>query len=180
MATNRPARQPGYCRGADDLAVSGYRQQYPDTCSRLPLAWRTAKGDARITGKGSTLASEKEYVWHARRNALGENFMSPSETNCPEETKVVVAALLHLIRLLAAEMVAGEGPHHDAERLLAAIDRRLNDTPLPGDTRLDVARAGLRQTRALLGPVAAQIRKQAAKAVEVERSLYRPANRLPA
>jgi len=106
--------------------------------------------------------------------------MSPSETVGSEETKVVVAALLHLVRLLAAEMVAGEGPHHDVERLIAAIDRKLNDTPLPGDTRLEVARAGLRQARALLGPVAAPIRKQAAKAAEVERSLYRPANQLPA
>lgn len=109
--------------------------------------------------------------------------MSPTEADDSEETKVVVAALLYMVRLLAAEMVAGEGPHHDVERLIAAIDRKLNDTPLPGDTKLEVARAGLRQTRALLGPVAAQLRRQAAKAAkaaEVERSLYRPANQLPA
>lgn len=106
--------------------------------------------------------------------------MGPSEIDGSEETKVVVAALLHLVRLLAAEMVAGEGPRHDVERLIAAIDRRLNDTPLSGDTRLETAHAGLRQARALLGPVAAQIRKQAANAAKVERSLDRPANVLPA
>jgi hypothetical protein len=106
--------------------------------------------------------------------------MSPSEISGSEESKVVVAALLNLVRLLSAEMVAGAGPHHDVERLIAAIDRRLNDTPLPGDTTIEVARAGLRQTRALLGPIAAQIRKQAAQAAEVERNLDRPANQLPA
>jgi hypothetical protein len=114
--------------------------------------------------------------------------MSPSDTagskeswqEASDESKVVVAALLNLVRLLAAEMVAGEGAHHDVGRLLAAIDRKLNDTPLPGDTKLEVARAGIRRTRALLAPVAAQIRRQAAKAAETERSLHRPANRMPA
>ncbi len=99
--------------------------------------------------------------------------MSPSDTagseesrqDTSDESKVVVAALLNLVRLLAA------------------IDRKLNDTPLPGDTRLEVARAGIRRTRALLAPVAAQIRHQAAKAAkaaETERNLHRPANRMPA
>jgi hypothetical protein len=97
-----------------------------------------------------------------------------------DESKVVVAALLNLVRLLAAEMVAGEGPRHDVERLLTAIDRKLNDTPLPGDTKLEVARAGIRRTRALLAPVAVQIKLQAAKVTETDRSLRHPANRLPA
>jgi len=114
--------------------------------------------------------------------------MSPSDTagstesrqGPSDDSKVVVAALLNLVRLLAVEMVVGEGAHHDVERLLAAIDRKLSDTPLPGDTRLEVARAGIRRTRALLAPVAAQIRRQAAKAAEAERNLHRPANRMPA
>ncbi len=106
--------------------------------------------------------------------------MSPSEIDAPDDTKVTVAALLHLVRLLAAEMVVGEGPRLEVERVIAAIDRRLNDTPLPGDTKLDTARSGIQQARELLMPVAAQIRKQAAQAVEVKRSLDRPANQLPA
>jgi hypothetical protein len=106
--------------------------------------------------------------------------MSPNDIEGPEETRVVVAALLNLVRLLAAEMVAGEGPRHDVERLVQAIDRKLNDTPLPGDTKLEVARSGMRQTRELLGPAVAQVRRQAAKATQAERALYRPANRLPA
>jgi len=106
--------------------------------------------------------------------------MSPNEIDASNEAKVVVSALLHLVRLLAAEMVAGEGPRQDVERLIAAIDRRLNDTPLPGETRLDTAREGLRQTRELLLPVVMQIRKQAAQAVEARRSLDTPANQLPA
>jgi predicted RNA binding protein with dsRBD fold (UPF0201 family) len=106
--------------------------------------------------------------------------MSPSEIDASDEAKVVVSALLHLVRLLGAEIVVGEGPRQDAERLIAAIDRRLNDTPLPGDTRLDTARNGLRQTRELLLPVVMQLRKQAAQAGEVRRSLDTPANQLPA
>jgi selenophosphate synthetase-related protein len=106
--------------------------------------------------------------------------MSPSEIDASDETKVTVAALLHLVRLLAAEIVVGEGPRQEVERLIAAIDRRLNDTPLPGDTRLDTARNGLRQTRELLFPVVAQLRKQAAQAGEAKHSLDTPANQLPA
>ncbi len=106
--------------------------------------------------------------------------MSPSEIDGSDEAKVVVAGLLHLVRLLAAELVVGEGPRQDIERLIAAIDRRLNDTPLPGDTRLDTARNGLRQTRELLIPVVMQLRKQAAQAGEARRSLDTPANQLPA
>lgn len=130
---------------------------------------------------------ELEYRSTAGTKRAGGN-MSPSDTagseesrqETSDESKVIVAALLNLVRLLAAEMVAGEGAHHDVDRLLAAIDRKLNDTPLPGDTRLEVARAGIRRTRALLAPVAAQIRHQAAKAAETERNLHRPANRMPA
>jgi hypothetical protein len=110
----------------------------------------------------------------------GTKLMSPSEIDGSDETKVLVAALLHLVRLMAAEMVIGEGQRHDAERLIAAIDRRLNDTPLPGDTKLDIARKGLRQARELLIPVVTQIRKQAAQAIETRRSLDAPANQLPA
>jgi hypothetical protein len=106
--------------------------------------------------------------------------MSPSEIDASEETKVVVAALLNLVRLMAAEMVVGEGPHQDVERLIGAIDRKLNETPLPGDTKLDTARNGIRQTRELLRPVVALIRQQAARATEMERNLHTPANRLPA
>ena len=111
---------------------------------------------------------------------LGATLMSPSEIDGSDETKVSVAALLHLVRLMAAEMVIGEAQRHDVEQLIAAIDRRLNDTPLPGDTKLDTARKGLRQTRELLMPVAAQIRKQAAQAGEAKLSLDTPANQLPA
>ena len=106
--------------------------------------------------------------------------MSPSEIDASDEAKVSVAALLHIVRLLAAEIVVGGGPRQDVERLIAAIDRRLNDTPLPGDTRLDTARNGLRQTRELLLPVVTQLRQQAAQAGEARRSLDNPANQLPA
>jgi selenophosphate synthetase-related protein len=106
--------------------------------------------------------------------------MSPSELDASSEAKVVVSALLHLVRLLAAEMVVGEGPRREVERLIAAIDRRLNDTPLPGDTRLDTAREGIRQTRELLLPMVMQLRKQVAQAGEAKLSLDTPANQLPA
>src|SRR3954471_609737 len=115
-----------------------------------------------------------------RDETRGGGSMSPSELDASSEAKVVVSALLHLVRLLAAEMLIGEGPRREVERLVAAIDRRLNDTPLPGDTRLDTAREGIRQTRELLLPMVMQLRKQVAQAGEAKLSLDTPANQLPA
>jgi hypothetical protein len=79
------------------------------------------------------------------------------------ETNATTLALLNLIRLLAAELVAGEH-RHDVERVLAAIDRKLDTTPLPRGIDVNDARAGIRHARELLRPHVASLRRQAQEA----------------
>jgi hypothetical protein len=76
------------------------------------------------------------------------------------ETTVATLALLNLVRLLAAELVVGE--HRiDVERLIRAIDQKLNATPLPRGTDVNDARAGIARARELLRPHVKQLRSQA-------------------
>ena len=60
-------------------------------------------------------------------------------------------ALLNLIRLLAAELVAG-AHRHDVEQVIAAIDRKLNFTPLLRGFDVNDAGAGIQRARDLLRP----------------------------
>jgi hypothetical protein len=76
------------------------------------------------------------------------------------ETSITTLALLNLIRLLAAELVAGEH-RHDVEKVIAAMDRRLDSTPLPRGIDVDDARAGIARARELLRPYVAHLRRQA-------------------
>ncbi len=73
---------------------------------------------------------------------------------------VSTLALLNLVRLLAAELVAGTH-RHDVDKLIQAIDRKLDATPLPEGTHADDARLGLAKARKLLGPYLQQVRVQA-------------------
>jgi hypothetical protein len=79
--------------------------------------------------------------------------------NSPENN-VTVLALLNLIRLLAAELVAGEH-RHDIDKVIAAVDRKLNLTPLPRGIDVNDARAGIAHARKLLRPHVAHLREQA-------------------
>jgi hypothetical protein len=92
----------------------------------------------------------------------------------PEEN-VTTLALLNLIRLLAAELVAGQH-RHDVEQVVAAIDRKLDATPLPRDIDVNDARAGITRARDLLRPYVAQLRKQA-RAARITDSLKASAKR---
>jgi hypothetical protein len=76
------------------------------------------------------------------------------------ENSVTLLALLNLIRLLAAELVAGEH-RHDIDRVIAAVDRKLNSTPLPRGIDVNDARAGIARARELLRPYIADLREQA-------------------
>jgi hypothetical protein len=78
---------------------------------------------------------------------------------------VTTLALLNLIRLLAGEMVAGEH-RDDVVKLIQAMDRQLNATPLPRGIDVNDARAGIAHARELLRPYVALVRKQA-EAVQV-------------
>jgi len=75
-------------------------------------------------------------------------------------SKVTTLALLNLIRLLAAEMVAGEH-RDDVNKLIEAMDRQLNATPLPRGIDVNDARAGISQARELLRPHIARVRELA-------------------
>ena len=76
-----------------------------------------------------------------------------------EET-VATLALLNLIRLLAAELVAG-AHRDDVERLIRAMDQRLDTTPMPEGTDLNAARAGIVHAKELLRPYVKHVRDQA-------------------
>src|SRR5215472_3833346 len=73
---------------------------------------------------------------------------------------VTTLALLNLIRLLSAELVAGEH-RDDVTKLIEAMDRQLNATPLPRGIDVNDARAGIAQARDLLRPYIARVRNQA-------------------
>lgn len=58
---------------------------------------------------------------------------------------------MNLVRLLAAELVAGEH-RDDVTKLIQAMDRQLDATPLPRGTDVNDARAGIAHVRDLLRP----------------------------
>ncbi len=75
-------------------------------------------------------------------------------------TNVTTLALLNLIRLLAAELVAGEH-RDDVMKLIQAMDRQLNATPLPRGIDVNDARTGIAHARDLLRPYVEYVRSQA-------------------
>jgi hypothetical protein len=82
---------------------------------------------------------------------------------------VTTLALLNLIRLLAAELVAGEN-RDDVGRLISAMDRQLNETPLPRGIDVNDARAGIARARDLLRPYVKHVRELAAATREREQA----------
>lgn len=77
-----------------------------------------------------------------------------------DTSNVTTLALLNLVRLLAAEMVAG-AHRDDVEKLIQSMDRQLNATPLPRGIDVNDARAGIACARDLLRPYIARVRQQA-------------------
>jgi hypothetical protein len=73
---------------------------------------------------------------------------------------VTTLALLNLIRLLAAELVAGEH-RDDCAKLIEAMDRQLTATPLPRGIDVNDARAGIANARELLQPYIKHVGDQA-------------------
>jgi hypothetical protein len=78
-------------------------------------------------------------------------------SNTPDVTTL---ALLNLIRLLSAELVAGQH-RDDVAKLVEAMDRQLNATPLPRGIDVNDARTGIAHAKELLRPYVAQVRQQA-------------------
>jgi len=77
-----------------------------------------------------------------------------------DSPNVTTLALLNLVRLLAAELVAGEH-RDDVVKLIQALDRQLETTPLPRGIDVNDARAGIGQARELLRPYIARVRELA-------------------
>lgn len=86
---------------------------------------------------------------------------------------VATLTLLHLVQLLSAELVAGEH-RHDVERLVRAIDRKIDATPLPRGTDVNDARAGFAEVRDLLRPVIQRVRAQAEAVKVTDRAAAAP------
>lgn len=78
-------------------------------------------------------------------------------SNTPDVTTL---ALLNLVRLLSAELVAGEH-RDDVAKLFEAMDRQLNATPLPRGIDVNDTRTGIARARELLRPYVAHVRDQA-------------------
>jgi hypothetical protein len=74
-----------------------------------------------------------------------------------DTSNVTTLALLNLIRLLVGEMVAGEH-RDDVTKLIRAMDRQLEATPLPRGIDVNDARAGIAHARKLLQPYMARVR----------------------
>jgi hypothetical protein len=78
-------------------------------------------------------------------------------SNTPDVTTL---ALLNLIRLSSAELVAGQH-RDDVAKLVEAMDRQLNATPLPRGIDVNDAWTGIARAKELLRPYVAQVRQQA-------------------
>ena len=76
---------------------------------------------------------------------------------------VTVAALLHLIRLMGAELVAGEH-RDDVEFLIKAIQTKLRSTRLPNDIPQPEIDKGLSRANQLLASIFEDLRDQAKRA----------------
>lgn len=88
--------------------------------------------------------------------------MSNSLKLSPKAT-VTVSVLLNLIRLLGAELVAGE--HRDrVNGVVNAILAKAGTTPLPDHTTQEAARIGIAEAKSLLMPIIERIRIQAERA----------------
>ena len=83
----------------------------------------------------------------------------------PEARKpdIEIAVLAHLVRLLAAELVAGKH-RDDVEEVIRAIDRKIDQTPFPRGIDVNDARNGFAAARQLLIPICQALRAQAADA----------------
>ena len=98
-------------------------------------------------------------------------------SNTPDVTTL---ALLNLIRLLSAELVAGDH-RDDVTKLIEAMDRQLSATPLPRGIDVNDARAGISRARELLRPYVTHVREQAeaARARDQAEGTKLPDDRVP-
>lgn len=95
----------------------------------------------------------------------------------PGETAVTLAALLHLIRLMGAELVAGQH-RDDVELLVKAIDTKLTSVQLPTNTVASDVVNGMELARRLIAPILDDLRAKSEKAHLRDRLLAAPTSRI--
>jgi hypothetical protein len=108
------------------------------------------------------------YNWNLRSRAVR---CRPTKASLwlAKRPTITTLALLNLIRLLAAELVAGA--HQDnVAKLIQAIERQLDATPKPAAIDINDARAGISQARDLLRPHIARVRELAEAALARDRA----------
>ena len=115
---------------------------------------------AALASHEGRIHRERFNVCHADEAVVfGAVSVEVTMSNTREET-IATLALLNLIRLMAAELVAGEH-RKDVERLIRAMDQKLDATPIPEGTDENAARAGIAHAKALLRPYVKHVRDQA-------------------
>lgn len=93
------------------------------------------------------------------------------------EASVALAALVHLIRLMGAELVAGQ--HRDnVEMLVRAIETKLKSVPLPKSLPEQDTDAGMVLAHRLLVPIFDDLRDRSEKARLRDRLLAVPTSRI--
>jgi hypothetical protein len=93
------------------------------------------------------------------------------------ETAVAVAALLHLIRLMGAELVAGRH-RDDVEVLVRAIETKLRSVQLPDDTPEGDVSGGMLLANKLLEPIFEDLRLRSQNAHLRDRLLAAPTTQI--
>lgn len=90
---------------------------------------------------------------------------------------VTIAALLHLVRLMGAELVAGE--HRDnVDLLIRSIEAKLKSTQLPPDMPQAAVEEGLSLTHRLLVPIFEELRQKSMKAHMRDRLIAVPTSQI--
>jgi hypothetical protein len=91
-------------------------------------------------------------------------------TSTAGETEVTLLALLHLIRLMGAELVAGQH-RDDVEVLVKAVETKLRMARFPADTSNQDISEGLEHAQRMLQPIFDELRARSEKAHLTDRLL---------
>jgi hypothetical protein len=90
---------------------------------------------------------------------------------------VTIAALLHLVRLMGAELVAGE--HRDnVEFLIRSIETKLKSTQLPAELPQAAVEEGLSLTHSMLVPIFEELRQMSVNAHLRDRLIAVPTSQI--
>ena len=89
------------------------------------------------------------------------------------ETEAALVALLHLIRLMGAELVAGQH-RDDVEVLVKAVETKLRSARFPAEMPDEDVVKGLDLAQARLRPILEELRERSEKAHQSDQLLLAP------